>query len=105
MLFNNKGMGRCWYIVYFFGSEVISAMRSGQRFRQGLTPWRLFKRLQQPIAATKERPPIDNSYDISLLVMLDDMAAHDAYQVDPIHLDFIEQFSSFWTKVQIYDAD
>ena len=29
-------------------------------------------------SATKERPPVDSSYDIGLLVMLDDVAAHPA---------------------------
>ncbi|MFT7068756.1 MAG: hypothetical protein ACJAZY_001640, partial [Spirosomataceae bacterium] len=30
-------------------------------------------------------------------------ADQDAYQEEPIHLKFIEDFSSMWTKVQVYD--
>jgi hypothetical protein len=37
-------------------------------------------------------------------VVVKDLAGHDFYQVDPIHLAFIATFKSFWTKVQIYDA-
>lgn len=55
--------------------------------------------------STTDRPVIDKSYDIGLTVVLRDMAAHDAYQVDPIHLQFVEQFGSYWERVVIYDAD
>jgi len=33
------------------------------------------------------------------------MAAHNAYQADPIHLAFIAKFKSCWTRVQIYDTE
>lgn len=56
-------------------------------------------------AHTAERPVIDTSYDFCLTVICKDVAAHDAYQVDPRHTAFIEQFKSYWRKVKIYDAD
>lgn len=56
-------------------------------------------------SATEQRPMIDNSYDVGLTVFLEDIAAHDAYQVDSIHNDFIQRFATYWTKVKIYDAD
>ena len=55
-------------------------------------------------AATPERPVIDNSYDFCLTVILKDMAAHDAYQEDPLHLAFLNN-KDLWDKVKIYDAD
>ena len=55
-------------------------------------------------APTPERPVIDNSYDFCLTVLLKDMAAHDAYQVDPLHTAFIEGNKTLWEKVRIYDA-
>jgi hypothetical protein len=56
-------------------------------------------------AATAERPVVDNSYDYCLTVIAKDVAAHDAYQVDPRHTDFISTFKEHWKKVLIYDAD
>ena len=56
-------------------------------------------------AATEKRPVVDDSYDIGLTVVAEDVAAHDAYQIDPIHLAFIDQFKPFWVKVKIYDID
>ncbi len=56
-------------------------------------------------AKTTKRPIIDDSYSVALTVICKDIGAHDAYQVDPIHLKFIETFKTFWIKVQIYDAE
>ncbi len=56
-------------------------------------------------SATPERPIIDNSYDFCLTVLLPDLAAHDAYQIDPLHKDFLATFAPLWERVQIYDAD
>ena len=56
-------------------------------------------------AQTPKRPVIDDSYDCALTVVLQDLAAQDQYQIDPIHQTFIETCSSFWERVVIYDAD
>ena len=56
-------------------------------------------------AKTEKRPIIDDSYSVALTVLCKDLAAHDGYQADPIHLAFINQFKSFWSRVQIYDAE
>jgi hypothetical protein len=55
-------------------------------------------------AATEKRPVIDDSYSVALTVLLKDVAAHDAYQVDPIHLAFGASCRALWARVQIYDA-
>jgi hypothetical protein len=55
-------------------------------------------------ASTPPRPVLDQSYDCGLTVILEDIAGHDAYQIDPIHKDFIEKCSPLWDKVKIYDA-
>ena len=55
--------------------------------------------------ADTDRPVVEASYDFGLTVLLADRAAHDVYQVDPIHLAFVDEFSGYWTKVVIYDAE
>lgn len=55
--------------------------------------------------AATSRPVIDRTYDIGLTVLLKDMEAHDAYQVDPLHVAFLESFRDKWERVVIYDAD
>ena len=56
-------------------------------------------------AGTTRRPVIDSSYDVALIVQCKDVAAEAAYQVDPIHLAFVERNKLCWTKVQIYDSE
>ena len=48
---------------------------------------------------------MEDSYDCAITVVLKDMAAHDDYQADPIHLEFIEKCKEMWERVVIYDAD
>jgi hypothetical protein len=48
---------------------------------------------------------VDNTYDCALTVVLSDLEQHDSYQVDPIHLNFINECAHLWEKVTIYDAD
>jgi hypothetical protein len=54
--------------------------------------------------ASTDRPIIDRSYSCALIVVFDDLAGHEAYQVHPIHDKFRDECSAFWSKVQIYDA-
>jgi Stress responsive A/B Barrel Domain len=54
--------------------------------------------------AATDRPIIDRSYSCALIVMFDDEAGHDAYQVHPIHDRFRQECAPFWSKVLIYDA-
>ena len=56
-------------------------------------------------SATAKRPVIDDSYDFCLTVALKDLAAHDVYQEDPLHLAFIENCSHMSDRVKIYDAN
>jgi len=39
-----------------------------------------------------------------LLTIFDDMAGHDAYQVDPVHDQFRIECAPLWSRVLIYDA-
>ncbi len=55
-------------------------------------------------ATTPPREVVDQSYGCGLTVILNDLAGHDAYQIDPIHKAFIENCSHLWEKVKIYDT-
>lgn len=54
--------------------------------------------------AGTSRDVIDSSYSFSLLTIFDDEAGHDAYQVDPIHLKFVEECKHLWSRVVVYDS-
>ena len=55
--------------------------------------------------AATDRPVIDTTYSYSLLLVFENEAKHDEYQVDPVHLQFVETCSSLWSKVLIYDSE
>ena len=57
------------------------------------------------VAGTEKRDVIDTSWGVSLLLFFDDIAGEASYQTDPIHLDFVKNYSNLWTKVVIYDAE
>ncbi|WP_411273821.1 Dabb family protein [Daejeonella sp.] len=56
------------------------------------------------VAATEKREVIDDTWSVSELVLFNDLAGEAAYQVDPIHLDFITNYSKLWSKVVVYDS-
>jgi len=55
-------------------------------------------------AGTESRDVVDHSYSVSYMVMFDNQAGQDAYQVDPIHTKFVEENSHLWSKVVVYDS-
>jgi len=54
--------------------------------------------------ADTDRPVIDNSWSFSLILSFDSKKEHDLYQEHPKHKAFIENASSLWEKVQVYDS-
>ena len=54
--------------------------------------------------AMTPREVVDNDYAYALIVEFEDKAAHDAYQDDPIHLEFIEEHEKLWADVKVYDS-
>lgn len=55
-------------------------------------------------AAGTARDVVDNSYDHAWVVHFENKAQQDLYQVDPIHLAFIEACKEIWDHVQVYDS-
>ncbi|MBN36993.1 MAG: transcription-repair coupling factor [Opitutae bacterium] len=78
--------------LFFEGAKTLSTIESVEQSYMG-TP-----------ADTPKRPVVDDSYDCAISVCLGDLAAHDLYQADPIHLAFIEKCGHLWERVVIYDA-
>lgn len=94
--------------VYFWLRDNLSDDERAA-FRQGVESLRAIETVKEmhvgTPAATPDRPVVDRSYDLALTVVLDDIPGHDIYQDHEIHHAFVENFSTYWTRVQIYDAD
>ena len=96
------------HTVYFWlKPELTPAQRAD--FRRGVESLGTIRSVEKAYvgtpAKTEKRPIIDDSYSVALTVVCRNLAAHDAYQADPIHDAFRKNFHPFWNRVQIYDAE
>ncbi len=54
--------------------------------------------------AGTDRPVIERSYSVSWLLFFESPEDEASYQVDPIHLNFVDTCKHLWEKVVIYDS-
>ncbi len=54
--------------------------------------------------ASTRREVIDSTYDLSWLLLFDTREDQDAYQTDPVHLQFVEECAHLWRKVAVFDT-
>ena len=73
------------------GLKKLSAVTTIQQFHIG-----------KPASTSRE--VIDGSYAVSWLVLFKNKEDQDSYQTDPTHLKFVEECSSLWSKVLVYDS-
>lgn len=93
------------HTVFFWLNEGTDENRR-QRFEKGLDaltrdPNVLNRRIGTP--AQTDRAVIDSSYDYGVSLSFEDLAAHDRFQIGQIHLDFLKNFETMWSRVQVYD--
>ena len=55
-------------------------------------------------ADTMARGVVDGSWSVSEMLWFDDAAGQDAYQVDPLHQEFVAQHEHLWERVVVYDV-
>ncbi len=51
------------------------------------------------------RPVNDREFDVGLTVVFRSLADHDAYQVHPRHVQFVEEHKATWKKVRVFDSE
>lgn len=94
------------HAVYFWIKDDANAALK-KDFVNGLDDLAKVRSIQSvyygPPAATAERGVIDNTYDYAWITNFASVADHDKYQVDPLHLAFIEKYKSLWKEVKVYD--
>jgi len=78
-----------------------------QRFIDGLqilTTITSIKDIHIGIVAGSHGGPTDDTYDVSLLILFNNQADHELYEVDPIHQGFIGEYGKLCSKVLAYDS-
>jgi len=77
------------------------------RFAAGLQSLRAIEGVEHGYIgapAPTERPVVERGYSRALVLVFRDQAAHDAYQVHPVHDRFRAECGGLWTTVRIYDS-
>jgi hypothetical protein len=96
------------HTVFFWLKPGLSTTERAE-FRRGVEALAKIKHVEKVYvgtpAAVPDRPVIDKTFAVGLTVICRDVAAQNAYQVDPVHLAFVAKFNSYWTRVQVYDAE
>ena len=92
--------------VYFWLKNPDSA-EDLKQLKEGLVKLSAVKTIKhfhigKPAATRRE--VIDSSYALSWWTLFENKEDQDSYQVDPIHLKFIEECSHLWSKVVVYDS-
>jgi hypothetical protein len=94
-------------VVFWLKDELTADQRAA--FRNGLETLKGIEAARGVYvgapAATGDRPVIDKSYSLAVTVLFDSIADHDIYQVHPLHQAFLKQFSTFWSRVAVYDYE
>jgi len=57
-----------------------------------------------PLCAELSREVNDRDWHVGLHLVFVDKAAHDAYQDDATHNQFIEENKAHWAKVRVFDS-
>ncbi len=94
------------HVLFWLKPEITEQQKS--EFKNGLKSLQAVESIQAIYTGSPvpeiNRPVVDSSYSFSLVIVFEDLAGHDVYQVHPVHKAFLDNFRTFWDKVVIYDA-
>lgn len=95
--------------VYFWLKEEQKSAANKAAFEAGLSKLLTIPLIERALwgrpAAVMPRPVIDSSWDYSLSITFSSVETQDAYQVDPIHQEFINDHKERWEKVLVMDVE
>jgi quinol monooxygenase YgiN len=94
------------HAVYFWLRPDLTAEEQAQ-FVAGLERLKTITSAEQcyvGVPAATDRPVIERSYTYALVLVFTDEAQHDAYQVDPVHQQFVAECKPLWASVRIFDS-
>ncbi|TLV03706.1 Dabb family protein [Dyadobacter luticola] len=92
----------------FFWLKNPGSTADRDRIIEGLKTLRKIETIKElrigVVASTEKRDVVDNSWGVSELMFFENLEGQAAYQVHPIHQQFIKDCSHLWDKVIVYDA-
>ncbi len=64
----------------------------------------VIRELTYGVPAGTPREVVDNSYTVYYVSTFDNAEDLQAYDVHPIHKEFVDKYKSYWNKVIVYDV-
>ena len=104
---NSMEMKNVFLHHVFFWLKDVSSIPDRNKLAEGLTKLSAVKTIKNfhiGKPADTNRDVIEKGYALSWFVQFDNGEDQAAYQTDPIHLKFIEDYSHLWSKVIVYDS-
>lgn len=92
--------------VYFFLKEKGNTQHQAELIEglKKLSASASIKDFHIGVAADTDRDVIERGYAASWLIVFATAEDQAAYQVDPIHLQFVAECSHLWERVIVYDS-
>jgi len=94
------------HTVFFWLKEEVTAEQKLDFLKNGLGKLKeapTIHRAYYGPPANTPREVVDNSYDFAWICHFENKEDQDAYQNEPIHHRFIENYQHLWERVQVYD--
>ncbi|MBD5653839.1 MAG: Dabb family protein, partial [Candidatus Eremiobacteraeota bacterium] len=91
--------------VFFWLRDAGAAERVAEGCKRHLSAIPDIVRLTVGFPSGPSQLPVDSSYGVALLIEFTGSAAHDAYEVHPDHLRFVDEFGPLFSRVVVYDVE
>ncbi len=101
-----KTQGEFYHVVFFWlinESKEVSK-KFEQELRQFIDQVEVIKTSHIGTPASTDRDVIDRTWSYSLILTFDSLKEQDLYQEHQAHQKFIDNASSLWEKVLVYDS-
>lgn len=93
------------HVLFWLKADTTEEQKNA--FRKGLESLDKIEAIKSIYIGTPapiSRAVVDTTYTFSLVIVFENLAGHDVYQVHPIHKEFLENFRQYFERVVIYDA-
>jgi hypothetical protein len=101
-------VGLLQHNVYFYLNEDVTEAEKAQ-FEKGLEKLMSIEEIYSyqlgTPGPTPEREVTDHSFGYSIFSWFKTMEDYEIYAEHPTHLEFIDEYSSLWADVKVYDSE
>ena len=92
----------------FFYLKHPQSVQDKNELKEGLKTLESIKAVKKLLigepAPTLQREVVVSDWQVSEIIYFESIEDQDAYQLDPIHQRFVENYGHLWNKVVVYDT-